>query len=116
MFVNRLSKLFIDEKVNSETSSDENLIVVDKDNLEYVDRMFLSKSSVDKRFLRLYRIVNQEADLETDRDLVQPRRLSLKNNPKKKQGKVKPATIPSFAESENEEEDSENASDPSSQQ
>ena len=64
MFVNRLSKLYIKENLSSETSSDENLIVVAKDNMEYIDRMFLSKSQVDKRFLSLHRIVNQEVDLE----------------------------------------------------
>ena len=84
MFVNRLSKLFTEENINSETSSDENLIVVDKDNLEYIDRMFVSKSPVDKRFLRLYRIVNQEAVIGSDRDTpMSPRRQSLKNGPKR---------------------------------
>ena len=74
MFVHRLSKFFIEENLSSETSSDGDLLVVDKDNLEYIDRMFLSESPVDRRFLRFYEVMNREIDSESIGHQQQQRR------------------------------------------
>ena len=50
----------------SSSSSDENLIVVDKDQNHYVDKMCNSYSDVDQRFLTFFKIMKKEGAVHTD--------------------------------------------------
>ena len=57
MFVHRLSKFFVLESATSSSSNDA-VGFTEKDNLEYLDKFIVSGSSVDKRFLKLFRVMN----------------------------------------------------------
>ena len=66
-FVHRLSKLYIKENVYSSSDSpDEELLVVDKDEMRYLDKMAASATSkhpsaaVDRRFFNFYKVIKDE--------------------------------------------------------
>ena len=61
-FVHRLSKLYIKEHLStsSDSSDKENLILVDKDEHRYIDKLCWSDHETDKRFLNLFKVAKKE--------------------------------------------------------
>ena len=67
LFVHRLCKLYIKENLSSSSdSSDENLIVVDKDDNYYIDQMCFSQKDADRRFLSFFKVMKKEGAINKD--------------------------------------------------
>ena len=70
-FVHRLSKLYIKENLgtSSESSDNENLMLVDKDEHRYIDKLCWSESVTDKRFLNLFKVAKKESSAIVEQEL-----------------------------------------------
>ncbi len=56
LFVNKMSQMILRESSDSETSADDELEDKQQNDVRYVRKMILSKSKVDQRLIKLYKL------------------------------------------------------------